>query len=127
MTVTVTIPTATSMKLKFPEFVDVEDVTIEFAIEEARESVGGNWTTKYNLAIMYLSAHYIAAGQAASNAFSGGSGGEIASESIGRLSISYKTSAASNSDATPDNLSSSSYGRRYIELRGLNFGGPVVI
>ena len=123
-----TIPTALSMKLKFPEFADVSDMTIEFAIEEAAMSfTDDNWTTGGDIAIMYSAAHLIASGQAAANSFEGGSGGEIESESIGRLSISYKSNPAANSSATPDDYSSSSYGRRYIELRGLNFGGPVVI
>jgi len=123
------IPTSTSMKLKFPEFADVADATIEFAIEEAAMAFPepNDWTSGGDFAIMYYAAHIIAAGQAAANSFSGGSGGEIASETIGRISISYKTSAASNAEATFDNLASSSYGRRYIEMRGMNFGGPVVI
>jgi len=124
-----TIPTATSMKLKFPEFADVSDTTIEFAIEEAAMAFPEEncWTSGGDFALMYYAAHIIASGQVAANSFSGGSGGEIASESIGRLSISYKTNTASNSEATFDNLASSSYGRRYIEMRGMNFGGPVVI
>lgn len=126
MSVTVTIPTATSIKMRFPEFEDVDDYLIEFAIEEARLGVGTNWTTGYNIAIVYLTAHYVAAGVAAVDAANDDSG-EIASESIGRMSISYKTSAASNTNAVGSDLSSSSYGKRYEELRGLNFGGPVLI
>ena len=122
MTVTVTIPTATSMKLRFSEFADVDDAVIEFAIEEARLGVGDNWTKGYNVAIVYLAAHYVAAAVATS---SGGGGGEIASESIGRMSISYKTSG--NANAVEDDTSTSSYGRRYEELRDMNFGGPVIV
>lgn len=126
MSVTVTIPTATSIKMRYPEFEDVDDYLIEFAVEEAREVVGSNWTTGYNRAIIYLTAHYVAAGVAAVDAANDDSG-EIASESIGRMSISYKTSAASNVDAVASDLSSTSYGKRYVELRDLNFGGPVLI
>src|SRR4051812_41499592 len=95
MTVTVTIPTASSIKLKFPEFADLDDSIIEFAIEEARLGVSSEWTVGYNVAIVYLSAHYIAAAQQATNVAAGDSG-EIASESIGRLSITYKTASAAN-------------------------------
>jgi len=122
-----TVPTALSMKLKFPEFINTSDTAIEFALEEAAITVTDSWTVNGSIAIMYYAAHLIASGQAAANSFEGGSGGEIASESIGRLSISYKTNTASNASATFDDFASSSYGRRYIELRSLNFGGPVVI
>jgi hypothetical protein len=125
MSVTVTIPTVSSIKIRFPEFADVADPAVEFAIEEAREEIGTNWTIKYNTAIVYLVAHYIACGIAAVASGGSGDGGDIASESIGRFSISYATSA--NSEATHDDKSSSSYGRRYLDLLGRNFGGPLVI
>ena len=122
MSVTVTIPTAISIKTRFPEFADVEDPVVEFAIEEARAEIGTNWTTGYNLAIVYLVAHYVASAVAAR---ARGDGGDIASESIGRFSISYAKNA--NADAVHGDKSSTSYGRRYVELLGRNFGGPVLI
>lgn len=125
MTVTVTIPTATSIKMRFPEFADVDDAVVEFAIEEARLSVGSNWTTGYDLALVYLVAHYVASSVATSTSGGTGDDGDIASESIGRFSVSYARSA--NADAVHEDKSSTSYGRRYIELLGRNFGGPVVI
>jgi len=123
------LPTATSMKLKFPEFSDVDDMTIEFAIEEASYGGGDHWTVGYDTAVMYLAAHLISAGKAAADEMSGDSSGAIQSESIGRMSISYKKDDrySSNSSAMVDELASSSYGRRYIEIRGMNFGGPVVV
>lgn len=125
MTITVTIPTAASIKMRFPEFTDVADPVVEFAIEEARLEVGTNWTVGYNLAIVYLVAHYVASSVAASAAGGTGDDGDIASESIGRLSISYAKSP--NADAVSDDKTSTSYGRRYVELLGRNFGGPVII
>lgn len=122
MTVTVTRPTVVSIKTRFPEFADVEDAVVEFAIEEAALEVKGNWTIGYNLAIVYLTAHYIASAVAAS-ASSVGGGGDIASESFGRISISY----AQGSTASHSDLTTSSYGERFIALRDRNFGGPVVV
>jgi hypothetical protein len=117
-------PTATSIKLRFPEFASVDDLVIEFAIEEALVEIGEDWTTGYNVAINYLTAHFIASAVAASA--SGGSGGEdIASESIGRLSITYAKDTASSASA--DDKTSTSYGRRYVELLARNFGGPIVV
>lgn len=123
MTITITIPTASSIKLRFPEFSEVEDSVIEFAIEEARLEVSTNWTHKYNVAINYLVAHYVACSVAESA--SAGSDGEIASESWGRFSVTY--AQGGNSGAERTSKDSTSYGRRYMQLLNANFGGPVVI
>lgn len=127
--------TTTSMKLKFLEFADIDDSIIEFAIEEASYSGGGNWTRGYDIAVMYLSAHLISAGLASKIAIDtmlGSSDGLISKETIGRMSIAYKVddpaaAAASNAGATVDDFESSSYGRRYLEMRDMNFGGPVIV
>ncbi len=123
---TVTIPTATSIKTRFPEFSAVADAIVEFSIEEARLEVTDAWTIGADLAIVYLTAHYVAAAITASE--SGGTGGEgnIASESIGRLSISYAQTSAATA-AVADDYSSTSYGRRYETLLERNFGGPRII
>jgi hypothetical protein len=123
MSVTVTIPTAVSIKTRFPEFVNVSDANIEFAIEEARLEVGSNWTVGYDLAIVYLVAHYVASATAETARAS--AGGEVASESIGRLSVSYAQS--SNAEATHADYESTSYGQRFLEIQAKNFGGPQVI
>lgn len=123
---TVTIPTATSIKMRFREFADVDDMVIEFAIEEARLEVNDSWTANYNIAIVYLVAHYVAASLATSGG--GVSSGEIASESIGRLSITYKTTQqATTVAAVPDDKASTPYGRRYLEILGANFSGPLIV
>ncbi len=122
---TVIVPTATSMKFKFPEFADIDDATLEFAIEEAAMTVTDAWEVSGSLALMYLAAHLVAAGVASANALASGGGGAVQSESIGRFSITYKS--LPNSSAAVDDLSSSSYGNRYIDIRALNFGGPVIV
>lgn len=117
-------PTATSMKLKFPEFRSVDDAVIEMAIEEARATVGSNWIeSSRTLARMYLAAHLIAAGQAATE---GGAGQTIASESIGgEISITYRND--SSPTATADDFNTSSYGRRYLDILGGNFAGARIV
>ncbi len=127
MTITVTIPTATSIKLRFPEFADVDDAIVEFAIEEARLGVRDNWLVGYNIAIVYLTAHYVASSIAASAAGGTGSDGDIASETIGRLSITYAQTSHTPSTAVAGDTSTTSYGRRYDELVERNFGGPVIV
>jgi hypothetical protein len=124
---TLAIPTATSIKMRFKELGDVDDPVVEFAIEDARADIGdgSNFAVNADLALVYLAAHYVAC--SVQNANSGGSGGTgaIASESIGRLSISYARDAT-KPEATADDKESTSYGRRYLEIVGGNFSGPVI-
>jgi hypothetical protein len=113
--------------MRFKEFADVDDTIVEYAIEEARLEVNDTWTANYNLAIVYLVAHYVSASVAAATNAGAGGGGSIASESIGRLSISYSQPNAANANAVPDDKTSTSYGRRYLEILGANFSGPLIV
>ncbi len=118
------IPTSTSMKLKFPEFQDVHDMTIEFAIEEALRNVDETWIEKdQTLAMMYYAAHLIVSGIARAES---GTGQKIKSESIGRMSISYETLPTNKKDLSND-LSSTDYGIRYLDLAGKSFPSIMVV
>ena len=123
----VTVPTTSSIKMRFPEFANVDDAVIEFAIEEARTEFGDgeNWTTGASIGLLYLSAHFVSCSLARSA--SGGVGGDsqIKSESFGRFSVTYADT--SNPAATPDDKDSTSYGRRYLELVSGNFSGAQII
>ena len=117
-------PTAVSMRLKFPEFVDVPDAQIEFALEEAALGVSTDWYARdVNLAQMYLAAHLIAVGLAASETLGGAD--RVQSETIGRMSVTYR--AGGGSTATAGDYSSSTYGERYLALVNLNFPSVLII
>lgn len=122
---TVAAPTVSSLKLRFPEFVDVDDAVVEFAIEEAKLEVGDSWPSGAGVALTYLSAHYVAASVARASSGGDGSNGRVKSESIGRLSITYAED--SKAAATVDDKDSTSYGRRYLEILSANFSGPVIV
>jgi hypothetical protein len=121
----VTIPTATSIKMRFPEFAEIDDSVIEFAIEEARLEVGDNWLeATASIALAYLVAHYVAASRDRVDE-AAGSSGDVASESFGRFSITYAKNSASTASST--DKESSPYGLRYLEILGANFSGPVIV
>lgn len=128
MSDTLTIPTATSVKLRFPEFVSVGDEVIEFAIERARLEVGdgSTWTKGASVALLYLVAHYVASAKAAAASGGTGGGGAIASESFGRISISY-AQPQSKVEPVADDRESTSYGREYLTLVEANFSGPLIV
>lgn len=116
--------TAQTMKIKFPEFADEDDVRIEFAIEEAARNVDDTWLAKdKNLAWMYMAAHYLSV---SINNATVVNNKQVASERIGEISVTYATTPAP-SPKDPTDLSSTSYGQRYRELSKLNFPPIMVI
>ena len=116
--------TAQSIKLKFPEFADTDDASIEFAIEEASRNVDDTWLAKDKLlAQMYMAAHYLSV---AINNATVVNNKQVQSERIGEISVTYATTPAPT-PKDPTDLASTSYGQRYRELSRLNFPPIMVI
>src|ERR1700747_1477293 len=120
---TALIPTATNIKLKFPEFAYLADGTVEFAIEEAQLSIDGNasaaggWTSDADqtMAHMYLAAHHL---MVTISRAQSGTGQRIKSESVDGMSISYVTDGEV---PDPGDYNTTPYGSRYLDLVSLNF------
>jgi hypothetical protein len=114
---TINVPTATSLKLKFPEFAGVPDATVEFAIEEAQMQVDGSWIDDANatLGLLYVSAHHL---MVTISRQESGTGLLVRSESFAGMSVSYDTEQQSKPD--PGDYTSTPYGSRYLELVGRN-------
>lgn len=114
-------PTLDEFVTKFPEFVEEQSARINAALAEAALSVDTGWVeSSYKPAILYLAAHILSRDIAAGEAIGGL--GVIQSETIGRISTSYKVGGAGEST-----LTSTPYGVRYREYLGLNYGGPILI
>ena len=116
---TAAIPTAASIKMKFPEFSSQLDGTIEFAIEEAAIGIGdgSGWVSDggLTLATMYLTAHHL---MVTISRAQSGTGQRIKSESMDGMSITY------DNDATPPDAgdyTTTPYGSRYLDLAQKNF------
>lgn len=116
--------TAANMKLKFPEFANQDDATIEFAIEEAARNVDDTWLAKDKvLAWMYMAAHYLSVSITNATVVNNK---QVTSERIGEISISYAQPQASVLK-DPTDLTTTAYGMRYRELSKLNFPPVMVI
>jgi hypothetical protein len=119
MIMTAIVPTATSIKLKFPEFSGLADGTVEFAIEEALMYVtdASGWVTETDqtMASMYLTAHHLMVTLSRAQS---GTGQRIKSETMGGMSITYDTDAT-----TPESgdYTTTPYGKRFLELVQQNF------
>jgi len=106
------------MKFKFPEFRNVDDGTVEFAIEEAVVTCGGegHWIDDANqtLAMMYYAAHLL---QVSIMRAGSGTGQIISSERTPELSVTY---AVPNMNA-PIDFTMTIYGERFLGLVRKNF------
>lgn len=117
-----TLPDSDTFIERFPEFEDTDDELITALITEAARQVDTTWTEgDYTQAIMYLVAHLLSSGFDMADTAAGGAG--IASETLGRISVSYRDNSAGKGSI----LSSTGYGQRFLALRRLNVGGPIVV
>ncbi len=114
------IPTASAIKLKFPEFAAIPDGTIEFAIEEAALGVDDTWLpSNGTLAMMYLAGHLL---MVTISRAESGTGQMIKSESLLGMTVAYDTDATK-----PDagDYTTTPYGSRFLELLANNI--PAVL
>lgn len=119
---TVVLPSALNIKLKFPEFAGIADATIEFAIEEAALEVDDTWIPKQaTLAVMYLTGHHL---MVSISRASSGTGQRLKSESMDGMSRTYDTDTAIPDSGDYD---TTSYGKRYLELLGGNVAGVLLL
>jgi Protein of unknown function (DUF4054) len=112
-------PTVEQFVAKFPEFTG-RDAAITVALAEAGRSVDNTWTAgDYPTAIMYLAAHVMTVGDSMG---AGGGAGEIASESLGPISVSYAKTSGDKSL-----YSSTQYGLFYRRLLKKNVPAIAVV
>ena len=118
------VPSSINLKMKFPEFQDQDDATIEFAIEEAALSVDDTWLpSDQPVALMYLAAHYLMVSvQRQESAM----GEVVSSERFGEMSITYKTPNQPMM-ASSEDFTTTSYGTRFMDLAKKNFPACLVI
>lgn len=115
-----TAPTAADFKARFPVFAGLSDAFVDLLLGEAKLAVDDTWLSQgdYTTGVLYLAAHLAATdkSQATDEGDAGGSGGDIASESWGPMSVSYTKDASSTGDNTASQYSTTEYGRRFLSL-----------
>jgi hypothetical protein len=111
-----TAPTVSEFQSRFPEFEDVDDELVQFAIDDATRMVGTNWIeADYKTGILLASAHLT---QTIGGAYDSGG---LKAFSLGPISVTY---ADGSSIAE---LNTTSYGQQFISLRNRNVRGPLVV
>jgi len=116
-------PNVISFKTQFPEFANVDDTTIQIALDECEQYVDESWGDQQIPATMFLAAHLLAVAQQGST-----TGGQvITSERIGQISVSYAASAsAGGAGAGESMLTNTIYGRQFYYLLMINSGGVAI-
>jgi hypothetical protein len=109
--------TPADFKIRFPEFVSVDDSRIQFWLDDAQLEVGEPaWGTLYEKGVMLLSAHLLSVDQSNSDEDeSGGATGNVTSRSVGDVSVSF---AKATSDSSSDDwYLQTNYGSEYLRLK----------
>jgi hypothetical protein len=100
------IPNVSAFKAMFPEFADVDDTTVQIALDMAAQFVDDTWESNEGPATMWLAAHFMVLNQSSAST---GVGRVVQSETIGRISVSYSTGNTAAA-TTPGALGSTTYG-----------------
>ena len=96
---------ATSIKTMFPEFKNLEDSYINLHIQNASLFVcSSSYGNRYDFVLSYLTAHFLK--------ISKDLGKELASETVDKLSRTYKTS-----DSNANSFSTTSYGKVFEDMK----------
>ena len=110
--------TTSSFKIRFPEFVSVDDARIQLFLDDALIILNSvYWGVKYDLGVNYYVAHKLALAIKAENAGGSGSaggGGAISGRSVDGTSVSYAT--ATPKDGQEAYYNQTSYGREFWAL-----------
>lgn len=115
-------PTPADLKARFPGFVTTPDAAVQGALDEAAGRVDTSWLeADYRIARMLYAAHVLTMD---------GLGSSTETQLMGfrRIKVSsLELEREPGPSATAAALTSTSYGRRFLELAGLNFRGPVLV
>ena len=108
---------------RFPEFCDEDDARVNLFLTDAAllMSDAGKWLDLYEMAQAYYAAHLLVA----ANATESGDVGVMApvkKQVVDDVAVEQAVEAMS---ITADDLYSTSYGRRYLQLRNICLAGPV--
>lgn len=114
-----TVPTASDLKARYPAFAEVSSPLIELVIADAARNVDQSWIEgDYQPAIMALSAHMLI--EEGATGRSTEAAGAITSSKLGDAQDSY---AGLTSAQSAGEYSSTSYGRKFMQLRAQNCQG----
>jgi hypothetical protein len=121
--------TPANFKIRYPEFVAVDDSRIQFWMNDAVFEVGeAAWGTLYEKGVMLLTAHLLFVDQENQGTGSGSGGSSMSRTTmrkVGDVSESFARAAADN--ATDDWYLQSTYGSEYLRLKRRKGMGAIAV
>lgn len=115
--------TVVDFSTRFPEFCDEDDARISLFLTDAALLMNDPalWVDLYDLGHVYYAAHLLAA---ASMTESGDFGvlAPVAEQTVDDVTIKQAVTALA---ATAEDLESTAYGKRYLEIRQIRFAGII--
>lgn len=125
------LPTIANLKERFPIFASVGDPILQGALNEGANKVDTTWReVDYQNAIMLFAAHVLTIdghGTGREAKFAALAEAGISSIKISSLAISLKKGGSEGSSKSYGTLSSSSYGKRFLDLMRVNHPAVVVV
>ena len=116
--------TTSTFKTRFPEFESQDNDRVQLFLDDSATQISETkFGTSYDLAISYITAHYLSLATKTANG-SSGSVGAVASKSVEGVSVSYNQATANNQNESY--YASTSYGQRYLEIRSQITTGNVM-
>lgn len=106
-------------KIRFPEFVAVDDDRIQLFLDDAADGMSAViWGERFDTGQAYLAAHFLVNGEnsAAGGAGSGGKSGPVASRSVDGTSVSYAQVSLTSGLKNEAFYQSTIYGQRYLAI-----------
>jgi hypothetical protein len=115
-------PNVISFKTQFPEFANVDDTTVQIALDQCELYVDDSWGDQQIPGAMYLAGHFLAVSQ------SGAVGGQmITAERVGEISVNYAVAGTASTGDAETMLTNTVYGRQFYHLLRINSGGVEIV
>lgn len=108
---------------RFPEFSDVDDARVTLFLDDAAllMSDPARWLDYYDMAHVYYAAHLLAAADSTESGDIGALA-PVRKQVVDDVAVEQ---AVKDIEVSADDLYSTSYGKRYLQLRQICFAGPV--
>lgn len=129
---TYTPPTVDNVKVRFPEFANVPEPTLQAILDEAIERVGPEWVERDRRpATLYLTAHMLAAQGLSGGDGSGGGGaavtGAVKRRKVGDVETEFAGVSTGTGSGSGTGYASTLYGKMFLDLMRVNFPAVAVV
>ncbi len=116
-----------SLKLRYPAFANVGDDVISYWLVDATRIVKPDWGDDYDIGLLSLAAHNMAAGKVAGLALDAGEQLPAGVTSFRSASMNVSVSDAAANRSVSGGYSSTSYGQEFAVLLRRNRGMPSIV